>query len=326
MQPVNKQRASPKTTGDNFTEHTTKSVETPDMTQRNNTNTLSLHRIWHELDKHRKNVVLEHTIFALPFAYLGLFLAADGWPGWSPFLWVTLAMAGARTAAMSFNRLIDAHIDAKNPRTANRLIPSGKLSQRSVLVVALGSLFLLVLSAAQLNPLCLALSPLAVLALTGYSYTKRFTGLCHFVLGFTDAMAPAGGWLAVEPAFTPPMLLLAFAVGIWIAGFDIIYACQDIDFDRSHNIFSIPARFGIPTALRIAQVCHGLMIVSLLATGILLGMGWLYYLGTAVAAGLLLYEHRLISPADMSKIDIAFFQINSYVATVLFLCTLADLW
>ncbi|NJN65722.1 MAG: UbiA family prenyltransferase [Chloroflexaceae bacterium] len=277
------------------------------------------------LRKHRTNIMFEHTIFALPFAYLGLFLAAGGWPGWWPFFWVTLAMVGARTAAMSFNRVIDARIDAANQRTAYRPIPSGQLDQRSVLVVACGGLGLMLLAAWQLNPLCVALSPLAVVALTGYSFTKRFTWASHFILGLTDAMAPAGGWLAVQPEFTAPMLLLSLAVGIWIAGFDIIYACQDVDFDRQYGLYSIPACFGVPTALRIAQICHLLMVGTLVVLGLTLQMGWLYGAGVVTAAGLLFYEHRLIAPHDMSKIDRAFFTVNSYVAGVLFLFTLADL-
>lgn len=269
--------------------------------------------------------MLEHTIFALPFAYLGLFLAADGWPGWWPFLWVSLAMVGARTAAMSFNRAIDAHLDAANPRTAGRPIPSGLLSRRSVLLVGFSGLAVMLLASWQLNPLCFVLSPVAIIALGGYSYTKRFTWLCHFALGFTDAIAPAGGWLAVRPVFDLPMLLLAFAVGIWIAGFDIIYACQDSEFDQRYGLRSIPVRFGIPAALRLAQICHMLMIMALLGTGLMLERGWLYYSGVAVAAALLVYEHRLISPQDMSKINVAFFTVNSYVASVLFLFTIADL-
>jgi 4-hydroxybenzoate polyprenyltransferase len=276
------------------------------------------------LKQHRHNIMLEHTIFALPFAYLGLFLAAHGWPGWQPLVWVTLAMLGARTAAMSFNRAIDARLDALNPRTAQRPIPMGRISPRSVVVVGVGGLLLLLLAAWQLNPLCLMLSPVAVAALVGYSYTKHFTWLCHFVLGFTDALAPAGGWLAVQPQFTPPMLLLTFAVGIWIAGFDIIYACQDITFDRQHGIYSLPANFGVALSLRIAQVCHLLMISALIGVGLLLGLGWLYYSGVAAAAGLLIYEHQLISPQDMSRIQAAFFTVNSYVASVLFVFTLAD--
>ncbi len=284
-----------------------------------------LHNAWEVVQKHRQNIVLEHTIFALPFAYIGLFLAADGWPGWSPFVWVTLAMVGARTAAMSLNRAIDARHDALNPRTATRLIPAGKLSRRSVYLVAGASLLLLLVAAWQLNPLCLALAPVALAALVGYSFTKRFTWLCHGALGFTDAMAPAGGWLAVSPHFTPAMLLLAFAVGIWIAGFDIIYACQDVAFDRQHRLHSIPARFGIPVALHISNICHALMIVALVGVGVLLGMGVLYYVGVLVTTALLIYEHALISPEDMAKIQRAFFTVNSYIASVLFIFTLADL-
>ncbi len=282
-------------------------------------------RVWREVQKHRQNIMFEHTIFALPFAYLGLFIAAGGWPGGWPFVWVTLAMVGARTAAMSFNRVIDAHIDANNPRTAQRPIPAGRLSRRSVLLVGIGGLGVLLVAAWQLNPLCFALSPIALLALTGYSFTKRFTWLSHFVLGITDAMAPAGGWLAVDPHINAALLLLAFAAAIWIAGFDIIYACQDVTFDREHGLHSIPARFGIPAALWVAKVCHVLMVVALVALGMLRPeLGWFYGIGVVAAAGLLVYEHRLIAPHDMSKIHVAFFTVNSYIASVLFLFTLVD--
>ncbi|HEX5691509.1 MAG TPA: UbiA-like polyprenyltransferase, partial [Roseiflexaceae bacterium] len=198
------------------------------------------------------NIKWEHTIFALPFAYLGAVLAAESLPQFSTLLWITLAMVGARTAAMSFNRAIDARFDAANPRTAMRPIPTGQLSVRATLILAVLSLLLLVGAAAMLNPLCLLLSPIAVVALAGYSYTKRFTWLCHFVLGFTDGIAPAGGWLAVNPTFVLPMVLLACAVAVWIAGFDIIYACQDVAFDRANGLHSAPARFGIPAALRLS--------------------------------------------------------------------------
>lgn len=284
-----------------------------------------LERISAAFAKHRKNIMVEHTIFALPFAYIGLFLSAGGWPGWWPFWWVTLAMVGARTAAMSFNRVIDAEIDAANQRTAHRPIPSGQLSRRSVVLVAIAGVILLLISAWQLNPLCFALAPIAVVALTGYSFTKRFTWLSHFALGVTDAMAPAGGWLAVQPNFSLPMVLLALAVAIWIAGFDIIYACQDVEFDRAYGLHSIPARFGIPTALRISRMCHGIMVALLLGLGVSMGLGVLYYVGVAVAAGLLIYEHSLVTPRDMSRIHVAFFTVNSYVASVLFFFVLADL-
>jgi 4-hydroxybenzoate polyprenyltransferase len=272
------------------------------------------------------NIKVEHTIFALPFAYLGLVLAHKTFPAWSTFLIVTVAMVAARTAAMSLNRYLDRHIDARNPRTANRPIPAGSLSAGSVLAVAVVALVVLVAMAALLNPLCLALSPIAVIALTGYSYMKRFTWLCHFGLGFTDAIAPAGGWLAVRPEFGLTMLLLAAAVGIWIAGFDIIYACQDVEFDRREGLHSLPARFGIPAGLLAAKACHVAMIALLVGVGLSLGLGWLYYLGVAAAAGLLVYEHSLINPRDLSKINIAFFNVNSYIAGTLFVFTLASLY
>jgi 4-hydroxybenzoate polyprenyltransferase len=270
------------------------------------------------------NIKWEHTIFALPFAYLGAVLASGGLPQLSTLLWITLAMVGARTAAMSFNRAIDARYDAANPRTAMRPIPAGQLSVRATVIMAVLSLLLLVIAAAMLNPLCLLLAPIALAALAGYSYTKRFTWLCHLVLGFTDGIAPAGGWLAVSPTFTLPMVLLACAVAVWIAGFDMIYACQDVAFDRANGLHSAPARFGIPTALRLSSALHILMILLLIGLGVSLGLGWLYYLGVAATAGLLIYEHRLITPSDMSRIDVAFFTVNSYIAGVLFLFTLAD--
>jgi len=270
------------------------------------------------------NIKWEHTIFALPFAYLGAVLAAGGLPRLDTLLWITLAMVGARTAAMSFNRAIDAGYDAANPRTAMRPIPAGRLSVRATLVMAFMALGLLVVAAAQLNLLCLMLSPVAVVALAGYSYTKRFTWLCHFALGFTDGIAPAGGWLAIHPVFAAPMILLAGAVAVWIAGFDIIYACQDLAFDRAHGLLSAPARFGVHTALRLSTALHVLMVALLVALGLSMGLGWIYYLGVAATAGLLVYEHRLITPAEMSRIDIAFFNVNSYIAGVLFLFTLLD--
>ncbi len=270
------------------------------------------------------NIKWEHTIFALPFAYLGAVLAAGGLPPLDALLWITLAMIGARTAAMSFNRAIDARIDAANPRTAMRPIPAGQLSVRATLIMAAAALGLLVIAAAQLNPLCLLLSPIAVAALALYSYTKRFTWLCHIALGLTDGIAPAGGWLGISPTFTLPMLLLAGAVAVWIAGFDIIYACQDIAFDRANGLHSIPARFGIPAALRISTGLHALMIVLLIGLGWGLGLGWIYYLGVAATAGLLVVEHRIITPDDMSRINVAFFNVNSYIASVLFIFTLLD--
>jgi 4-hydroxybenzoate polyprenyltransferase len=263
-------------------------------------------------------IKFEHTVFALPFAYVAMVLAADGWPGWHVVVWVTLAMAGARTLAMSVNRLADRFIDAANPRTAKRHLPTGLLTPAQVTTAAVLSAVLLLLSAWMLNPLCLLLSPLAVLFLVGYSYTKRFTWLSHWILGFTDGIAAAGGWVAVRATFDPPVYVLWLALTVWIAGFDLIYACQDVEFDRRHGLHSVPARFGIPTALTTARACHLLTIAAFALLGWMMGLGVLYWLGVLAVAALLVYEHSLVSPTDLSKLDVAFFNVNGYIAVILF--------
>jgi 4-hydroxybenzoate polyprenyltransferase len=268
-------------------------------------------------------IKFEHTVFALPFAYVAMVLAADGWPGWHTVIWVTLAMASARTLAMSVNRLADRFIDAANPRTARRHLPAGLLAPWHVALAAMAAGALLLLSAWMLNPLCLALAPLAVLFLVGYSYTKRFTWLSHWILGFTDGIAAAGGWIAVRAAFAPPVYVLWFALTVWIAGFDLIYACQDVTFDRRHRLHSVPARFGIPAALATARACHALTVAAFALLGVMMGLGWLYWLGVAVVAGLLVYEHSLVSPTDLSRLDVAFFNVNGYIAVILFLAVVA---
>ncbi len=267
---------------------------------------------------------VEHTIFALPFAYVGMVLAARGWPtAWQVF-WITLAMVGGRTAAMSLNRLIDREIDARNPRTANRALPQGLLSVRFMWVAAVLSLALLAVSAALLNPLCLQLAPLAIIWLVGYSYTKRFTWLSHFALGLADAIAPMGGWIAVTGTFAWETVLLGAAVGIWIAGFDIIYACQDYEVDQREGLHAIPARFGIPTALWVSSLCHLTTVLLLVLLGLHLTLGLFYWIGVLAAALLLLWEHLLVNPRDLSKLHIAFFHVNSSIAGVLFFFTLLD--
>ena len=268
-------------------------------------------------------IKFEHTVFALPFAYVAMVLAADGWPGWPTLLWVTLAMAGARTLAMAVNRLADRFIDAANPRTARRHLPAGLLTPAQVAGAAVAAGALLLLSAYMLNPLCLALAPLAVLFLVGYSYTKRFTWLSHWILGFTDGIAAAGGWIAVRGAFAPPVYVLWFALTVWIAGFDLIYACQDVEFDRRTGLHSVPARFGIPAALATARACHVLTIAAFALLGWMMGLGGLYWLGVAVVAGLLVYEHSLVTPGDLSRLDVAFFNVNGYIAVILFLSVIA---
>jgi 4-hydroxybenzoate polyprenyltransferase len=195
-----------------------------------------------------------------------------------------------------------------------------------LLVAALVSGLVLIVSAAMLNWLCLVLSPLAVLFLAGYSYTKRFTWLSHWILGFTDGIAAAGGWIAVQAAFAPPAFVLWFALTVWIAGFDLIYACQDVEVDRREGLHSVPARFGIAAALGAARVCHGLTVGAFAALGWMLGLGALYWVGVAVAAGLLVYEHSLVSPTDLSRLDVAFFNVNGYIAMILLAAVLGGLW
>ena len=271
-------------------------------------------------------IKFEHTVFALPFAYIAMVLAADGFPRWHVLVWVTLAMVGARTLAMSVNRLADRWIDAKNPRTRGRHLPTGLLSPAQDTVAAVAAGGRLLVSAWMLNPLCLALSPLAVLFLVGYSYTKRFTWLSHWFLGFTDGIAAAGGWIAVRGAFEPPAFVLWFALTVWIGGFDLIYACQDVAFDRAEGLHSFPARFGVAAALRAAQACHVLTVAAFALLGWTLSLGFLYWGGVGVVAALLVYEHSLVSPGDLSRLDMAFFNVNGYIAVILLAAVLAGRW
>ncbi len=270
-------------------------------------------------------VRFEHTLFALPFAYAGMLLAAGGWPGWRTFLLITLAMVGARTMAMALNRLIDWRLDALNPRTQNRHLPRGLVRPGEVLGLAGVGLALLIYAGLSLNALTAALLPVAVFFLVFYSYTKRFTWLCHYVLGLTIGAAAAGGWIGVTGSFHPTAFWLWAGVGLWIAGFDILYATQDYAFDRAYGVKSIPARFGIPQALRIAQASHLLAWLAFLGAGLSYGAGPFYGLGLLLVGGLLLWEHRLVSPKDLSRVEVAFFQANVGVSLGLFLAILLDL-
>jgi len=249
-------------------------------------------------------------------------LAAGGWPGWYAAGWVTAAMVGARTCAMATNRVVDRWIDARNPRTAGRHLPRGVLGVWQLRLLAAAGAALMLVAAARLNPLCLALSPLALVFLVGYSYTKRFTWASHWILGFTDGIAAAGGWIAVRGVFEPPAFVLWFALTVWIAGFDLIYACQDVEFDRRARLHSFPARFGIAAALVGARICHLLTVVAFVVLGLLTGLGWLYWAGVIAVSGLFVYEHSLVSPDDLSRLDIAFFNINGYIAVILFAAVL----
>jgi 4-hydroxybenzoate polyprenyltransferase len=275
-------------------------------------------------------VKFEHTLFALPFAYLGMLLAAGGWPSLAQFVWITVAMASARTLAMGFNRITDRWHDAHNPRTASRPLVTGSISLRTAWIGALIAGLVLAAAAWQLGPLPLRLLPGALVFLLGYSFTKRFTWLSHFVLGFTDGLAPMGAWAAVRGSlFSPddlPVWILLAIVTLWIGGFDLIYACQDVPYDRQDRLQSIPARFGIPFALRLSTVCHALTVLLLGGLGARMGLSWPYWVGLLVVSALLLWEHSLVRSDDLSRLNTAFFNINSYISITLFLSILGALY
>lgn len=264
------------------------------------------------------NIKFEHTIFALPFAYLGMVLAARGLPTLSQFIWITVAMASARTLAMSLNRLIDRELDARNPRTMSRPLPRGAVSPRAVMVISLVAFILFEIAAWQLNPLCLALSIPALVFLVGYHYAKRFTWLTHWILGFTDGIAAAGGWVAVRASLDPLALLLWLVVIFWMAGFDLIYACQDVDVDRREGLYSVPSRFGIPLALKLARVNHAITIIALAVVGVIAQLGWIYWVGWVAVTALLAYENAIVKPDDLSRLNLAFFNVNGYISVLVF--------
>lgn len=271
-----------------------------------------------------------HTLFGLPFAYMGAFLAAfslyQGWPTIYVLFWITLAMFGARTAAMCLNRVIDLKIDTANPRTTGWILPAGKLPVNLIWVAAFLSLALLVWAASRLNPLCLALSPLAVAILWLYSYTKRFTWLCHLFLGGAIGIGPVGAWLGVTGSFSLLPFLPAAAVMFWVAGFDTMYACQDIEFDRRQQLHSIPARFGETGALLFSAVFHLLTIVFLILTGIFFKLGFWYYIGVGFATIILIYQHLIVKPGDLTRVGFASFSINHYMGTIIFVMMLLNIY
>jgi 4-hydroxybenzoate polyprenyltransferase len=277
------------------------------------------HSLWGKLCVTAEMIKFEHSVFALPFALLGALLAARGWPAARQLLWIVVAMAGARSAAMSFNRLIDRSIDAANPRTASRALPTGALSVGFVYAFAAASSVLLILAAYQLNPLSFALSPVALAVLFVYSYTKRFTIFSHIVLGFCLGMAPAAAWIAVRGSLDPRILLLTAAVTLWTAGFDILYACQDIDFDRGAGLHSVPQRWGIARALEVSSAMHIVMVLLLVWLAWASGLGWISLTGLAITAALLVYEHRLVKPSDLSRLNAAFFTTNGWIGILLLL-------
>ena len=276
-------------------------------------------------------IKFEHSVFALPFALTGALLAAREFHlptnlVLEKLLWIVVAMVGARSAAMAFNRILDARIDARNPRTRTRHIPAGILSTGFAWGFVIVSAAVLALAAWMLNPLCLALSPLALSIVFFYSFTKRFTSFSHLVLGFSLGIAPSAAWIAMAGSLDPRILWLTAAVTFWTAGFDIIYSCQDYEFDLSSGLFSIPCRFGIAAGLWIARTLHVSMLACLVALAVVFHLGWLALAGIGAVVALLIYEHSLVKPADLSRVNAAFFTVNGYVSVLFFLFWAADIY
>lgn len=275
-------------------------------------------------------IKFEHTVFALPFAFLGAILGSmtveGSWPTIMEWIFITLAMVGARSAAMTLNRVIDAKIDKKNPRTADRAIPAGDVSISQSLLFIAASFALLFISAFMLNMLTVLMLPLFVFLLTFYSYTKRFTWLCHVFLGVTIAMAPVGGWIGATGQFSVELLFLFLTVAFWTAGFDVIYATQDADYDRRVKLHSIPARFGIEKALRISKGFHLVSFASLLLLSLLSPLGWLFFIGVIIVGAIMVYEHSLVKPNDLTKVGVAFFQMNGIISITMLVFAIGDLW
>lgn len=276
-------------------------------------------------------IKFEHSIFALPFALTGALLAvredgfATGAPGWK-VPWIVVAMVSARSAAMAFNRILDADIDAGNPRTKMRQIPAGLLSRAFASKFTIAASVVFFIASGMLNSTCLMLSPVALGIVLGYSYTKRFTSLSHLVLGFALGMAPAAAWIAIRGSLDPRILWLTAAVTLWTAGFDIIYSCQDYEFDREAGLFSVPRRLGIAGALSVSRVLHIAMVACLVALARQFSLGWIALAGAAAVAALLVYEHQLIQPHDLSRVNAAFFTVNGYVSVLFFVLWSADIF
>ena len=270
-------------------------------------------------------IKFSHTVFALPLAVMSAFIAAGGLPTARQLFWILMCMVGARSAAMSFNRIVDARLDAKNPRTAQRAIPAGKLTRFETAMFMALMIALFVFSAYRLNRLAFMLSPVALVVILGYSYTKRFTDYSHFVLGLALAIAPVGAWIAVNEEFHIIAIFLGLAVVLWTAGFDIIYACQDMDFDRREGLYSLPKRLGASRALALSALLHAAMVGVLIVIAAMAGLGMLFLGGAVLVAGLLIYEHSIVKPHDFSRVNTAFFNVNGAVSLLLMALTIADI-
>jgi 4-hydroxybenzoate polyprenyltransferase len=269
-------------------------------------------------------IKFEHTIFALPFAFTGALLAARGLPAWSTILWIAVAMVGARSAAMGFNRWADRVFDAENPRTSMRALPKGLVTPAQVILFTAVSSALLVFAAYRLNTLSFYLSPVALAIVFFYSYTKRFTFLSHAFLGLAICLAPIGSWIAVTGKIEPPALVLGAAVLFWLLGFDVLYALQDMDFDREAGLHSIPQQFGLRWSLWISRAAHAITMAALFWLYALLSLNWYYLTGVIIALCMIIYEHTLIKENDLSKLNIAFFNMNGYISVTIFVFTMLD--
>jgi 4-hydroxybenzoate polyprenyltransferase len=278
-----------------------------------------------KLKAHLNNIAFSHSVFALPFAYSGAVLASGGLPSSHDLIWVTVAMVGARSAALALNNFIDLKYDKLHPRFTHRPMVTGEIKPWEAVAFIVVSLGLFLLAAYNLHPLARLLWPLAVVPLVLYPYMKRFSWTCHLVLGVALAGAPIGAWIAIRGDLSLPAALLGAAVGIWIAAFDVIYGCQDVAFDKAHGLHSIPVRFGITGALRLAKVMHAGSIAGFAAIGVLYGLNWFYYIGVAMAGALLLYQHSIVKPDDFSRVTQPYFLRNGLVGIVIFLFTLAGL-
>ena len=270
-------------------------------------------------------IKFEHTVFALPFAIMSAFIASGGVPPLPKLGWILVAMVGARSCAMAFNRLADAEIDGENPRTAMRAIPAGLITKAAVWVFTLVSAALLVIAAWRLNPLAFALSPVALAVIMLYSYTKRFTSLSHFWLGLALSISPVGAWIAIKGQFDWTPIVLCSVVLLWTAGFDIIYACQDITFDKKHQLHSIPARIGIRWALWLSSILHVIAVLLLFCIPLLTELGVFYYIGVGIVVCIFIYEHAIVKPNDLSRVNLAFFTLNGTISLVLMALSITDI-
>lgn len=273
-----------------------------------------------------KMIKLEHSLFALPFAFVGMFLAAQGMPTYNVILWVIVAMVGARSVAMGINRYADAEIDARNPRTASREIPAGNISKKATILYILVFLAIYFIATLMINTLTAILSPIPILIFILYAYAKRFTNFCHIILGIALGLAPICAWIAVTGSIDYAPVILGVAVLLWVSGFDILYAIQDIDYDRQESLYSIPALFGVGGSLIIAKILHFLSICLFISLMAFTNLGYIYLAGVLISGALIVYEHSLISKDDLSKLNMAFFNMNAYISITIMIFSIIDIF